>query len=96
MEEGKVKKEAQRIKTVTVDGITVSIDMEIMEDIETIEIIADTQDGNPLAMIKLFRHIFGKEYENIKKKLKGDARTLNIKKITDWFAAVMEAINAKN
>lgn len=86
----------KKIESVEVDGVKVSISMAVLEDIETVEAMADIQNGNPLAIVPLFRKLFGTDYERIKKELKGDDETLSIEKITQWFTDVIEAINEKN
>ena len=64
----------KREKTVEVDGITVTISMDRMEDIETVEAMTDFENGDPMARVPLFRRTFGvDEYKRIKKELKGDS-----------------------
>jgi hypothetical protein len=84
------------IKDVEVDGVKVSIPMARLEDIETLEAMSDIQSGNALAIVPLFRKIFGGDYARIKSELKGNDETLSVERMSEWFAGVMEALGAKN
>ena len=88
--------EKRREKTVEVDGITVTISMDQMEDIETLEALSDADNGNPLRIIPMLRRILGSDYERVKKELKGDSETLSIVRVTDWFVKATEALGEKN
>ena len=84
------------INKVKVDGVEVSISKARLEDIETIEAMSDIQAGDALAIIPLFRKLFGDDYTRIKTELKGDNETLSIEKMSEWFGAVLEELGAKN
>ncbi|MEG1433905.1 hypothetical protein [Eubacterium sp.] len=84
------------IKKIEVDGISVEIPMERLEDMDTIEAMSDIQEGNALKIVPLFRRIFGGDYSRIKTELKGDSETLSVETMTNWFTKAMEALNAKN
>ncbi len=62
---------------VEVDGIPVVINRDAFsDDIETLELLADVDDGNVFAIVKLMKRIFGDEqYTNIKASLRKDGRT---------------------
>ena len=84
------------IKKIEVDGISVEIPMERLEDMETLEAMSDIQHGNALEIVPLFRRIFGDDYKRIKAELKGDAEILSVENMTNWFTKAMEALNSKN
>ena len=84
------------IKKIEVDGISVEIPMERLEDMETLEAMSDIQEGNALKIVPLFRRIFGDDYKRIKAELKGDAEILSVETMTNWFTKAMEPLNAKN
>ncbi len=84
------------INKVKVDGVEVLISKARLEDIETIEAMSDIQAGDALAIIPLFRKLFGDDYTRIKTELKGDDETLSIEKMSEWFSAVLEELGAKN
>ena len=84
------------IKRIEVDGVSVSIPMERLEDMDTLEAMSDIQEGNALKIVPLFRRIFGDDYKRIKAELKGDAEILSVETMTNWFTKAIEALNAKN
>ncbi len=78
---------------VEVDGIPVSIDRNVLSnDLETLELLADIDDGNLLSIVRLMRHVFGEEqYKNIKKSLRADGRTA-LTDVNDFMSKVFAAI----
>lgn len=82
-----------------VEGIPVSIDMgAFTDDIETLELLGEIEDGNAFALTKLMRHLFGDEqYANIKASLRKGGRT-SVSDMTGFMSAVFEQIGgaAKN
>ena len=84
------------IKRIEVDGVSASIPMERLEDMDTLEAMSDIQHGNALEIVPLFRRIFGDDYKRIKAELKGDSEILSVETMTNWFTRAMEALNAKN
>ena len=84
---------------VEVDGVPVSIDRTVMsDDIETLELLADADDGNVLAVVRLMRHVLGAEqYANVKASLAKDGRT-SVSDMASFIGKVFEALgeDAKN
>ena len=84
---------------VEVDGVPVSIDRAVMsDDIETLELLADADDGNVLAVVRLMRHVFGAEqYTNVKASHAKDGRT-SVSDMASFIGKVFEALgeDAKN
>lgn len=78
---------------VEVDGVPVSIDRaSLANDIDTLELLADIDDGDVLSVVRLMRHVFGDEqYRNIKKSLRRDGRT-TVSDMNDFMAEVFKAI----
>ena len=85
---------------VEVDGIAVEVARETLaDDLDTLEMLADADGGNVLAMPRLFRHVFGEEqYARIKVALSdGEGRT-SLTAMSDFLSKVFAAIGgeAKN
>lgn len=82
-----------------VRGIPVRVERDALaNDIETLELLADIDEGNPLKLVRLMAHVFGEEqYAAIKKSLAKDGRT-TVSDMTDFMGEVFEAIGdvAKN
>ena len=84
------------LKTVTVDGVEVTIDLAVFDDIEFLETIADIDGGDGAKLVALLKNTFGKEdYARIKKELKGDKKRLKISDLVAWFGKVMQALGQK-
>ena len=96
MAEGKGKAAAAAdadIIAVEVDGVPVSIDRATLaNDIDTLELLADIDDGDVLSVVRLMRHVFGDgQYRNIKKSLRRDGCT-TVSDMNDFMAEVFKAI----
>lgn len=84
---------------VTVDGITVFINQEHLDDMETIELLGRLQDGDILSLPQVMEKLFGKKkYLEIKDKLAENGVT-KASAVAEWISKVftaMEALQAKN
>lgn len=80
-------------------GIPVRVERDALtNDIDTLELLADIDGGNPLKLVRLMQHVFGEEqYAEIKKSLAKDGRTA-VSDMTDFMGEVFAAIGdaAKN
>lgn len=84
---------------VEANGVPVVVDRAaIMDDIETVELLADIDEGNPFKIVRLMKHVFGVEqYDEIKKSLAKDGRTA-VSDMVDFMGEVFAALGdaAKN
>lgn len=84
---------------IEVDGIPVSIERDVLaNDLDTLELLADIDDGNLLSIVRLMRRVFGEEqYRNIKASLRKDGRT-SMSDMNDFMVKVFSALgdDAKN
>lgn len=78
---------------VEVCGVPVRIERAaLVNDIETLELLADIDEGNPLKLVRLMAHVFGDEqYSAIKKSLAKDGRT-TVSDMTDFMGEVFATI----
>lgn len=84
-------------KPIVVDGVTVNITADDMDDIEILELIADLEQ-NGAKIVTLLKKVFGEEkYREIKEALR-DEETGKTKtsRITEWFGKVSEIVGAGN
>ena len=87
----------------TVDGIEVDVTPESFDDIDVVEAIADGNDpaadenAQNAALFRLFRALFGPDYQRIKRELraKNDGR-LTTAQMAEFFNHLLEAVGAKN
>ncbi len=81
------------VLAIEVDGIPVSIEREVLSnDLDTLELLADIDDGNLLSIVRLMRRVFGEEqYRNIKASLRKDGRT-SMSDMNDFMVKVFSAL----
>ena len=85
--------------TVNVKGIDVTVDKEVMNDIEVVELLGEVQDGNIFAFPKLCKRVFGDQYPMVKSALENKAGITTATSMTEVFKELMEKMNegeAKN
>lgn len=85
--------------TVNVKGIDVTVDKEVMNDIEVVELLGEVQDGNIFAFPKLCKRVFGDQYPKVKSALANKAGITTAMSMTEVFKELMEKMNegeAKN
>ena len=81
--------------TVTVMGITVTIDENAIDDFDIVEDLCKLQDGDIFVLPRLVKNLFGDDFADIRKKLSDKNGKLTATKAAEFFAAVLEA-KAKN
>ena len=85
--------------TVNVKGIDVTVDKEVMNDIEVVELLGEVQDGNIFAFPKLCKRVFGDQYPKVKSALENKAGITTATSMTEVLKELMEKMNegeAKN
>lgn len=82
------------LKKITVRGITLRIDPDILDDIEVFEWLAEAQDGNAFVFPKLIKRMFGENYAMVKQRLASEDGVTKASDMTEFFAEVMTALNA--
>lgn len=82
--------------TATVMDVTVTLDKNVFDDFDIVDLMAEMQDGNAFALTKLIKAVFGDEFLRIKKELSDKNGKLTVSKASDFFVSVMEEFEAKN
>lgn len=91
--EGAKKAPAKKVK-VTVKGVTISIDPNVMDDIDLVDYIGAVQDGDIFAMPRVLKRMFGSDYQRIKAELADKAGVTTVTKFSNFLVEVMTAVNA--
>lgn len=80
---------------VTVKGITLRITKDVLDDIETVDLLSEVQNGNIFAFPKLAKKVFGEEgFKKVKEGLAdADGRT-RVSAVIEFFGEVFTACNA--
>ncbi len=80
---------------VTVRGISLAIPKDVLDDIDTIDLLGEVQDGNVFAFPKLSKRLFGeKGYEKVKGGLAGKDGRTKVSDMVEFFTEVFSACNA--
>lgn len=79
---------------VTVDGISVKVPKDAMDDMEVVEMFGELQDGNIFVFPKLAKTLFGDEYQKVMNALAGSDGRTKVSDASDFFIKVLNACNA--
>lgn len=77
-------------------GVKGTIDISLFDDAEVFEWMGDIQDGNAFVYPKLCKRLFGDEWAEIARKLKGDRPRLTASRMVTFFTELMTEADAKN
>lgn len=81
--------------TPTVKGIKVKVSKDVLDDMETVELLGAMQDGDIFAFPKLCKKMFGDDaYKEIREKLANDAGVTTVTAMSEFFTQVLTACNA--
>lgn len=72
------QKAPANIRKVTVRDIDLTIDLDVLDDFELLDMLASLEDGNALQAPRILRRVLGEEYADAKKALR-DRETGRIK-----------------
>ena len=90
-------KEAEAgVERVSVMGIDVDVDMRVFDDIDLLDMLDDFQNGDALKFKKILNRIFREQSEEVFDKLKDARGLVTVSRASEFFVAVMEAVDAKN
>lgn len=88
------------MRRVTVDGITIDVDMRVIADIRTMRIVADVRGrddaDSTFDAIKLFDRILGDQREAVEDALSDEDGFCLIDRYGEFAMRVFEAVGAKN
>ena len=89
--------EEKRTVTVEVEGIELTIDMDAIEDLDTLDMLDEIQGGNVFKLKKLMVAVLGDEgWKAAKSHLAGDSGRVTASAASEFIGAVFEAVGAKN
>jgi len=88
-------KNRSKYYSVTVRGINLKIAKDAFDDMDTVELFGDVQDGDIFAFPRLVKRIFGdKEYPRIKDALANADGKTTVLEMSNFLTEVMTACNA--
>lgn len=80
---------------VTVDGVNLKIAKDVMDDLDTLDLLGEVQDGNVFAFSKLAKRMFGEEdYVRIKESLADKDGRTKVTDMSNFFVKTLEACNS--
>ena len=91
-----IKEAEAGIKHVNVFGIEADIDMGVFDDLDLLDMLDDFQSGNALKFKKILERIFRDQSGRVFDELRNDNGNVPVSRASEFFVAVMEAVEAKN
>lgn len=80
-------------KGVTIDGITIVFPTDIDDDWDLGVDMAEAQDGNTAASIRVMRRLFGPSYDQFRAKARGDNGIVSAERMGSYLEQAMEALS---
>lgn len=80
------------VSSVTIDGVRVSVAKDAMDDFELLDDLQQMQDGQGGKITSVARRLFGEQYQDVIKALRGDDARLSVEKASAFVGKVLEAI----
>lgn len=93
MNEKKVIPPDPDVTSVTVMGITLTINPQMFDDLDIVEqlyYLTSSDERNPFSIVPLLKKICGGQYQEVKKRLRQDDGRIPLKTVADFFKQVME------
>ena len=88
---------AKNSMAVEVDGLSLTVDKDALEDIETLDLLDELSEGNVLKLKKLIVTVVGNDgWETVRDHLKGDSGRVNAGDAAEFFKKLLEEVGAKN
>jgi hypothetical protein len=87
------KPKAGAEKGVTIDGIKIVFPTDIDDDWDLGVDMAEAQDGNTAAAIRVMRRLFGASYDRFRAKARGDNGIVSAEKMGSYLEQAMEALS---
>lgn len=87
--------EAGRVH-VEVMGVEADVDMRVFDDLDLVDMLDDFQNGDALKFKKILKRIFRDQADSVFAELRGERGVLPVSRASEFFVAVMEAVEAKN
>lgn len=80
------------VSTVTIQGITVSVPQDVLDDFELLDDMSQLQEGNGTKLSSVARRLFGDNFKTVMDALRGDNGRVSIEATTKFIQAVLEAV----
>lgn len=77
-------------------GIEVTVDPNVFDDIELIDMMDDVQEGDALKVGKVLKRVLGDQYTHVFDCLRNKRGVVPASKATKFFVQLMEKAGAKN
>lgn len=72
-------------------GINVTINPDVFDNLELLEVLDEINDGNVLKLGKAFKMVFGDQWDAIRSQLKDERGVVTASKASEFFVLAMNA-----
>lgn len=80
------------ISTLTIQGITVHVAKDALDDFELLDDMSQLQEGNGTKLSSVARRLFGDEFKQVMDALRGENGRVSIEATTKFIQAVLESV----
>ena len=77
---------------VTVEGVTVSVDVDALDDFELLDDLSQMQDGNGARVTSAFRRMFGDDSSRILDELREESGRVRLSRASKFMMSVMQGL----
>ncbi len=87
------KPKAAKDLSVSVDGVSVTVSPDALDDFELLDDLSGLQDGNAAKLPSILRRLAGDDYKRILDELRGDAGRVSVKRATEFIGDLIQEIS---
>ncbi len=81
------------IETLDIDGIKVTIDKKVLDDIELIDWMDEVAEGNALKVPKILKRILGNQYKKVYDQMRNRRGVVTATRAAEFFTKLIEGID---
>lgn len=80
------------VSTVTIKGVTVSVEKDALDDFELLDDLAKMQDGDGARIASVAHRLFGDEFKKVMDGLRGENGRVSVEVASEFISELLAAI----
>ena len=80
------------VSTVTIQGITVKVDKDALDDFELLDDLAQMQDGDGARIASIARRLFGDDFKAVMDGLRGENGRVSVEATSEFIGELLAAL----
>lgn len=81
------------VSTVTIKGVTVSVDKDALDDFELLDDLAKMQDGDGARIASVAHRLFGDDFKKVMDGLRGENGRVSVETASEFISELLAAIS---